>query len=872
MFKRFNSFDKTFREYTFNSGSDGSLPVANMQNKSLVQNREPYDDDNEVRFGIKGSTFLPDYFNETDDWGMIASGSSTFGQIKSVIESVSGLRREEIYGLADHHARFFTSFQQNVQTQVPLLMIVPYYNSKLMHLPASSFTVEIKYYPEKAGGPNDGVCNLTLTGSGDAGGIARLSGSFIDSDLISFHSISQDNQLRRQDPDYSVMDVATASFHYRFAGDDSKVAMPSGMTAFQNARKRYYGHPNPIIEIFGMSGSDGQWADKFPVSLSRNDPSVGGRPPAWKRPGVLSSSVGYHLSCSKWHYSYISWRTGSNGPSTASLKFDKFGLKNGFIGGVVNYNKDEDGNQHFATYSIQDPGQLQNVPQASQWTNVTGSQNFRKLGTKMGMIQLGGKLTPRIIEYPSGQDPRVRGPRHSDVDIHKSSSLGAAISGSNPYYGGIKELRIWNKALDHNTLGSWSLKELDQSHPYMKNLVGYWKFDIKGGNPEFQVYGLGSGIKLTKPKEFRWRWPTSSFVVRQQSLAGKQNAYFVCQPQSGSGYLANNDSSSFTAMAKIPVFPGLTAPGVTRKTSVRTPEGKPIGAEVNYTVPGPSTAYVRNQEWYTNKWNPFKVVSIPFKMGGIGLLTGSTKFQFDLGRVAGCPVISPSSLGPSFHAFDDADFLPADGKKNVVDRDGGNKIIRPSMYALPRGKVNNKGTASFMIDWVDNGSGLIAPPLNYTNVENRPCGVVAYGDGLMLFRDSTYDGLHNFYIYEASAPAYPKGSSEIDSTTERSRADWAATASGFFNAKYSYSGSLKVRRLQLDCRAGFNEFNSSTNKTFGTAFNKVNKVFGISGSVTYISSIGLYDDDGNCVAVGKLAKPLRKEPDQAITTKLRLDL
>ena len=865
MFKRFQDHDKQLIEFEFNSGSFQEIPFANMQDYTLVQNVDPYNDVGNLRFGLKGESFLPKYFNETPDFPMLASGAGNFGSLKTTVEKVVGKQREEIYGLANHQARFFTTFTQGERTQVPVIMIAPYKNSELYNLPGSSFTVEIKYYPEKPAGPNDNLCNLTLTGS------TYLSNSFIDSDLLSFHSISQDQAVLHNVYGNPTMKDATASFHYRFAGDYDKIARPTGLTSFASERPRFYGNPKPVLEIFGMSGSDGaHHVDNFPVSLSRNDPGDGSRPPAWKRPGVLSASVGYHLSCSNWNYSYISWRTGSYGPYTSSLKFDQYGAKNGFIGGVVNYTKDERGNEHFATWSVDDPGQINNNTTGSLWTNVTGSQNFRKLGKNLGLIQLGGKITPGDINYMANIYPVVS---ESPRDIHRGTAGGLqeGISGSNPYYGGIKELRIWNTALDHNTLGTWSMKELDQSHPFVeKNLVGYWKFEMPIGNPEFKAVGRGATAKITSPTDFPWHLPTSSFVLKNASHAGKQHAWFFCQPQSGSGYLPNNDTSSYTAMDKVSFFPGLSAPGITRTITKRNDDGVPIDVDQVLTIPAAQTSTATNPFWYTDKWNPFLVVSAPKKLGGSGIKTGSAQFKLDLRRVIAAPVISGSGLGTGIHSFGDADFVSADGWP-AIDRDDNNRVIRPAMYAVPRG-YSVDGTASFNVYWTDNSSGSIFPVENTSNASNRSCGVVAYGDGISTLRDVTYAGLHNLYVYYASAHDYPIGTLDIASTAKTSRAAEAVTGSGFYNAWGMYSGSLRVTRLQLDCRANFNEFNSSTNKTFAKAFSKVTSSLGNTGSVTYISGIGLYDDSDNLIAVGKIAIPIRKEPAQAITTKLRLDL
>lgn len=54
------------------------------------------------------------------------------------------------------------------------------------------------------------------------------------------------------------------------------------------------------------------------------------------------------------------------------------------------------------------------------------------------------------------------------------------------FYGQIDEVRIWNTALDQETIRAWMNKDLNSSHPNVSddvdnNLIGYWKFDEASG-------------------------------------------------------------------------------------------------------------------------------------------------------------------------------------------------------------------------------------------------------------------------------------------------------------------------------------------------------------------------------------------------------
>jgi hypothetical protein len=46
---------------------------------------------------------------------------------------------------------------------------------------------------------------------------------------------------------------------------------------------------------------------------------------------------------------------------------------------------------------------------------------------------------------------------------------------------------------------------------------------------------------------------------------------------------------------------------------------------------------------------------------------------------------------------------------------------------------------------------------------------------------------------------------------------------------------------------------------------------GVQKHKTFVTTIGLYDDDNNCVAVGKLAQPIRRPFSMPMTFKLIID-
>lgn len=75
------------------------------------------------------------------------------------------------------------------------------------------------------------------------------------------------------------------------------------------------------------------------------------------------------------------------------------------------------------------------------------------------------------------------------------------------------------------------------------------------------------------------------------------------------------------------------------------------------------------------------------------------------------------------------------------------------------------------------------------------------------------------------------------------------------------------------CRAFNNEFNYSSNQTFidSNGLIRVTSGSNILTTRTYITTIGLYDENDNLLAVGKVNKPVLKSPETEAVFRLRLD-
>ena len=86
-----------------------------------------------------------------------------------------------------------------------------------------------------------------------------------------------------------------------------------------------------------------------------------------------------------------------------------------------------------------------------------------------------------------------------------------------------------------------------------------------------------------------------------------------------------------------------------------------------------------------------------------------------------------------------------------------------------------------------------------------------------------------------------------------------------------FNNTVELNSTIYYCRANHNEFNYSTNPTYLTGSKVRVKNFSTDMPVSYITTIGLYNDNNELMAVGKLSEPLRKSPAQEFTIRARLD-
>jgi len=86
-----------------------------------------------------------------------------------------------------------------------------------------------------------------------------------------------------------------------------------------------------------------------------------------------------------------------------------------------------------------------------------------------------------------------------------------------------------------------------------------------------------------------------------------------------------------------------------------------------------------------------------------------------------------------------------------------------------------------------------------------------------------------------------------------------------------FNNTIELNSTVYFCRVNHNEFNYSSNPTYLSGSKIRVKTETTDVPVSYITTVGLYNDNNELMAVSKLSEPLKKSPDNEFTIRVRLD-
>jgi len=181
-------------------------------------------------------------------------------------------------------------------------------------------------------------------------------------------------------------------------------------------------------------------------------------------------------------------------------------------------------------------------------------------------------------------------------------------------------------------------------------------------------------------------------------------------------------------------------------------------------------------------------------------------------------------------------------------------------------KTFTDASASVSGDGIKNVVGGNYGVLYDSTGSNDAKGVIFYEAGVVVLTSSIFADVAGDQFYTGSGFEYTVNNALI-----------SASISGACDAfrhrlkNISFNNTTEINSKIYFCRVNHNDFNYSANPTYVSG-SKI-RVKSVAGDqpVSYITTVGLYNAAGEMLAVAKLSEPLRKDPNNDLTIRVRLD-
>ena len=169
---------------------------------------------------------------------------------------------------------------------------------------------------------------------------------------------------------------------------------------------------------------------------------------------------------------------------------------------------------------------------------------------------------------------------------------------------------------------------------------------------------------------------------------------------------------------------------------------------------------------------------------------------------------------------------------------------------------------------------------------NKPCGLIYYQAGIVVLSSSMLKveqsgGLlsRNLVGWGGNTAANAGGKIVINSASYYNMQEQlvsgsiSGSAAGLLNRiqNIEFQNTTDLNSTVYFCRAASNEFNYSANPTYLSMSQVRVKEIRSDQPISYITTVGLYGDDNELLAVAKLSEPLKKTPSNELTLRVRLD-
>tara|TARA_R100000664_G_scaffold12607_1_gene20219 strand:- start:1740 stop:2813 length:1074 start_codon:yes stop_codon:yes gene_type:complete len=151
-------------------------------------------------------------------------------------------------------------------------------------------------------------------------------------------------------------------------------------------------------------------------------------------------------------------------------------------------------------------------------------------------------------------------------------------------------------------------------------------------------------------------------------------------------------------------------------------------------------------------------------------------------------------------------------------------------------------------------------------------GIIYYQAGIIFLTSSIFDqsaggGLNQFW-----GMGYP-GVATMGVTGAFTGSSITSSCDALRHRIYnmSFNNTTDINSTIYFCRAATNKFNYSSNPTYVSSSQIVVKSVASDPPVSYITTVGLYNSANELLATAKLSEPLKKDPNNELVLRVRLD-
>ncbi len=151
------------------------------------------------------------------------------------------------------------------------------------------------------------------------------------------------------------------------------------------------------------------------------------------------------------------------------------------------------------------------------------------------------------------------------------------------------------------------------------------------------------------------------------------------------------------------------------------------------------------------------------------------------------------------------------------------------------------------------------------NGDDQKCGLIFYQAGICVLTGSI------FKSQLSSSAQMNSATEDIDAILTGSAISSSADSLRHRMYNLQFNNTVELNSSVYFCRINHNEFNYSTNPTYLSGSKIRVKTQASDLPVSYITTIGLYNDNSELLATAKLSEPLKKTSDTEFTIRVRLD-